>query len=96
LALQYPNTSQRVTRSGNKKPRLSGVFLEPSDGLEPSTPSLPCAPGPLRSVASGCQVARLSLFDGSRVCDWLTPVAPAWLHKCSIPSAASPRAACTR
>ena len=26
----------------NKNPRLRG-FLEPSDGLEPSTPSLPCS-----------------------------------------------------
>jgi len=28
------------TKIGNKNPRLAGI-LEPSDGLEPSTPSLP-------------------------------------------------------
>ncbi len=29
--------------------QVSGTFAEPSDGLEPSTPSLPCAPNGNRS-----------------------------------------------
>src|SRR2546422_9169449 len=55
------------------------------DGLEPSTPSLPCAPKPLPWVATGCRSAYLSRFRDSPICDRLPPVAPAWLHRCSMP-----------
>ena len=41
----------------------SGDFAEPSDGLEPSTPSLPCAPKPLPWVATRCGSACLSGFE---------------------------------
>src|SRR5579859_8114676 len=56
-------------------------FAKPSDGLEPSTPSLPCAPERLPWVATGCRSARLSRFRPLPKCDPLPPVAPAWLHK---------------
>jgi hypothetical protein len=65
-------------------PRSSGDFAEPSDGLEPSTPSLPCAPERLPWVATGCGLACLSGFRGRLICHWLPLVAPAGLHKCSI------------
>ena len=58
--------------------------LKPSDGLEPSTPSLPfrCARNYRQSAArdSAC----LSDFATVRICRHSSPVAPALLHKCSI------------
>jgi hypothetical protein len=65
---------------------FSSSFAEPSDGLEPSTPSLPCAPKRLPWVATGCESACLRRFRGGPICHRLPPVALAWLHKCSIPS----------
>jgi hypothetical protein len=40
-----------------KRPRFAGAFAEPSDGLEPSTPSLPCDPNGNRwqPVATVCR-----------------------------------------
>jgi hypothetical protein len=58
--------------------------VKPSDGLEPSTPSLPCAPKPLPWVATGCRLACLSRLGVDCICHWLPPVAPAGLHKCSM------------
>jgi hypothetical protein len=55
-------------------PRSSGDFAEPSDGLEPSTPSLPCAPERLPWVATGCGLACLSGFRGRLICHWLRPL----------------------
>jgi hypothetical protein len=57
--------------------------FKPSDGLEPSTPSLPCAAKRLPWVASGCGSACLSGFRARPICHRLPPVAPAGLHKCS-------------
>ena len=58
--------------------------MKPSDGLEPSTPSLPCGPEPLPWIATGCRLAYLGRFRRRPICDPLPPVAPAWLHKRSI------------
>ena len=44
------------------KKLVSRGFVKPSDGLEPSTPSLPCGLGPLPLVADGCESACLSRF----------------------------------
>jgi heme-degrading monooxygenase HmoA len=62
----------------------SGARAEPSNGLEPLTPSLPCAPEPLPWVATGCRSAHLSRFPRPPICDRLPLVAPARLHKRSI------------
>jgi hypothetical protein len=75
-------------RSKAKVP-VCGDFAEPSDGLEPSTPSLPSKVCLLRGVATGCRSALLSRFLGGCACEGLPPVAPAWLHRCSIPSRTS-------
>jgi hypothetical protein len=69
----------------NTKAPTCGAFAEPSNGLERLTPSLPCAPEPLPWVARGCRSACLSRFRGPRICHRLPLVAPAWLHKRSIP-----------
>jgi hypothetical protein len=61
-----------------------GPAAEPSDGLEPSTPSLPCGPGRNRSQPSATVFAFLSRFRRGPICHRLPPVAPALLHKCSI------------
>jgi hypothetical protein len=50
-----------------------------------STPSLPCAAEQLPWVATGCRSSRLSRFRSGSICDWLPLVAPAGLHKCSMP-----------
>jgi hypothetical protein len=46
----------------NAKAPTCGAFAEPSDGLEPSTPSLPCGLEPLPRVATGCGSACSSGF----------------------------------
>src|SRR5258708_13041341 len=69
----------------NAKAPTCGAFAEPSNGLEPLTPSLPCAPEPLPEVATGCRSACLSRFRGPSICARLPPVAPAPLHKYPIP-----------
>jgi hypothetical protein len=74
---------QLFTPHLGKAPR-AGAFAEPSDGLEPSTPSLPCAAKRLPWVATGCGPACLSGFRGCPICHRLPPVAPAGLHTCSI------------
>ena len=79
-----PRLQQRTLplRTAPRSHRLrlhARAFLEPSDGLEPSTPSLPCAPEPLPWVATGCRSACLSGFRGCPICHRLPPVAPAGL-----------------
>jgi aldo/keto reductase family protein len=74
---RYPEAHQRMMP-------VCGAFAEPSDGLEPSTPSLPCAPigNWWQPVANG-----FGLFPSFSEPLHLPPVplaAPARLHKCSI------------
>src|ERR671932_1662429 len=55
---------------------LCGAFAEPSDGLEPSTPSLPCAARGNRSQPTATVCACLSPFAAVRfaaVCYRLQP-----------------------
>jgi integral membrane protein TerC family protein len=66
-----------------EKPRYEG-FAEPSNGLEPLTPSLPFAPSGNPSQPR----QRFGLFRRFRArstCHRLPSAAPAWLHKCSMP-----------
>ena len=66
------------------KAATCGAFAEPSDGLEPSTPSLPWNVARNRSQPTAMVLA---YFCGSceRVsCRWLPPVATTGLHKGSI------------
>ncbi len=67
---------------------LQGFCLKPSDGLEPSTPSLPCAAIGNRSQPTATVFASLSRFRGLPICHRLPSVATALLHRCSILSAA--------
>ena len=79
-----PATYPRVARAGDNKCLFAGISVKPPDGLEPSTPSLPCAVKRLPWVATGCGSACLSGFRRCPICHRLPPVAPAGLHKCSI------------
>jgi len=63
----WTSDSRPIARPDNGKRSSAGINQKPSDGLEPSTPSLPSA--------------HLSRFGGCRICDRLPPVAPAWLQK---------------
>ena len=58
---------------------FAGISRKPSNGLEPLTPSLPCAPERLPWVATGCGSACLSGFSGSPICHPLPLVAPVGL-----------------
>jgi hypothetical protein len=60
------------------------LTLEPSDGLEPSTPSLPWSLGGKRSQPTATVFAYLSRFRPPPICQRLPPVATAGLHKGSI------------
>jgi hypothetical protein len=59
-----PSRVSTGSRNRQNKPICRG-FLKPSDGLEPSTPSLPSSPGPLRTVASRCELACFEPFSPS-------------------------------
>jgi hypothetical protein len=68
-------------RGTAQTPRVRSVVKgrgESSDGLEPSTPSLPCAAERLPWLATGCRSACSSGFLGSCICDRLPPVAARW------------------
>ena len=83
MVLAPPDDKPR-SKPGFVRQPLCGAFAEPSDGLEPSTPSLPSASGGLPSVARGCGSAYVCRFWPDPICERLPPVAPAWLHKRSI------------
>jgi hypothetical protein len=67
-----------------RKTRLSGAFIEPSSGLEPETPSLPCTPNRNRSQRTATDSACFRGFWPSAICQRLRPVATTGLHKGSI------------
>src|SRR5207247_603081 len=71
-------TDPLVSFEATKK-AICWPFVKPSDGLEPSTPSLPCPPKRLPWVVTGCRSAYLSRFSRPPICDRLPPVAPARL-----------------
>jgi len=70
----------------NKKSRFPGIFslAKPSDGLEPSTPSLPWSLGGNLSQPTATVFAYLGRSRRRPICDRLPPVAAALLHKCSM------------
>jgi catechol 2,3-dioxygenase-like lactoylglutathione lyase family enzyme len=57
-------TLEIVQVPAKEKAPVCGAFAEPSDGLEPSTPSLPCAPVGNRSQPTATVFAYLSFFAG--------------------------------
>jgi hypothetical protein len=83
-----PQSKARPLTSASEKTGksyLAATFPKPSDGLEPSTPSLPCAPIGNRSQPMATVLACSSRFWGNPICHRLPPVATALLHKCSMP-----------
>src|SRR6266511_4277997 len=79
-----PAKNRSLAITGNTKCLFAGLFFKPSDGLEPSTPSLPCAPIGNWSQPTATVFACPSRFQGRPICHRLPPVATALLHKCSI------------
>src|SRR5919204_5909919 len=73
-----------VQVSSKEKAQICGTFAKPSDGLEPSTPSLPCAPFGNGSQPTARVLAYFHGFRRHRICDRLPPVATTGLHKGSI------------
>jgi hypothetical protein len=79
-----PARDSRFTKVDKPIALFAGVSAKPSDGLEPSTPSLPCAPFGNWSQPMATVLACFGRFQGRSICHQLPPVAPALLHKCSI------------
>jgi len=77
------STKHSAADSGNRNSLYAGTNRKPSDGLEPSTPSLPytCARNQRQPAAT--VLACLSRFRTGPPCHRLPPFAPALLHKCS-------------
>jgi hypothetical protein len=75
----------RVLDSGNTKVPFAGTSCKPSDGLEPSTPSLPCDPNRNRWQPVATVSRYLKPFRRFRRAKPLPPVAPPLFHSCSIP-----------
>src|SRR5439155_13291924 len=70
--------------AANEKAPTCGAFAEPSDGLEPSTPSLPCAPIGNRSQPTATVWLVLAASASDPISHRLPPVATTGLHKGSI------------
>jgi hypothetical protein len=75
-----------VLAQTTKTGRFAGIFLilEPSDGLEPSTPSLPWNDSGNWSQPTATVFAYSSRLRSCSICHRLPPVATAGLHKGSI------------
>jgi hypothetical protein len=75
-----------VHHGNNKAAFCSGFVItnKPSDGLEPSTPSLPCAPNGNRLQPMATVIACPGAFRANPICHPLPPVATTGLHKGSI------------
>jgi hypothetical protein len=61
--------------------RFAVLLGKPSDGIEPSTPSLRCAPFGKRSQPTATVLACLRRFRAEAICDRLPRVATTGLHK---------------
>jgi hypothetical protein len=72
------------------EPPRAGRSAKPSFSLEPSTPSLPCAPNGNRSQPVATVLACSSRCRGLPICERLPLVATARLHKRSILLAGMP------
>src|SRR5206468_10591147 len=70
-----------VQVKAEQKAPLCGAFAEPSDGLEPSTPSLPCAASGNWSQPTATVFACFNGFAPLAIRHWLPPVATTGLHK---------------
>jgi hypothetical protein len=79
-----------------QKSPVSGDFFsaKPSDGLEPSTPSLPCDFGGNRWQPVAKRFGLLRRFRGSKRSHRLRPIAPPFFHNLSILSATARSAVC--
>ena len=76
-----PARNQNLAFAGNTVCPFAGLLCKPSDGLEPSTPSLPWNDSGNRSQPTATVFACLGRFRGRAVCQRLPRVATAGLHK---------------
>ena len=76
----------------NTKAPTGGALQSPLTDSNRRPPPYHALRNDCRGVATGCGSACLSGFRGCSICHRLPPVAPAGLHKCSIPSPGSPMA----
>src|SRR5262249_55558575 len=81
---RWTSKPRQLATKGKRKERISRNFAEPSDGLEPSTPSLPCAAFRNRQRTPATVFAWLGGLRARGICDQLRPVATTGLHKGSI------------
>ena len=71
----------RVEPAGNLR---RSIGAKPSHGLEPWTPSLPCAFAGNWSRTTALVSACFCRFPGLSICHWLRLVVPARLQNCSM------------
>jgi hypothetical protein len=76
-----PECVRVFNEQATTKCRFAGSLLKPSDGLEPSTASLPWNDSGNRSQPTATVLACLGRFSGRAVCQRLPRVATAGLHK---------------
>jgi hypothetical protein len=91
LSLKAPKSAPDQIRRGvtqhssSASPTVCGAFAEPSSGLEPETPSLPCDP----NGNGGQPLAKVGRYfkplSAVRRGERLPGVAPSLFHNCSIP-----------
>jgi len=79
------HTRRSATGCRSKSPALAGLLGKPSDGLEPSTPSLPCDPNGNRWQPVATVSSQIKPFSPGRRAERLPPAAPPLFHNCSIP-----------
>src|SRR4029450_13909786 len=84
--LFHTGGARSVDSQDDRNPALLGSYeREPSDGLEPSTPSLPWNVSGNRRQHAATRSACFRPFGCRRICHRLPPVATALLHTRSIP-----------
>jgi hypothetical protein len=87
IAIARARTRSRIMAvqvGSTEKAAICAAFAEPSDGLEPSTPSLPWNDLGNWSQPTATVLPSFRDFPGRAICYRLPPVAPAGLHKGSI------------
>src|SRR3954454_7901907 len=83
----YSSNYDALQDPGLEQPFLSRTFVEPSDGLEPSPPSLPSRVVGKRWQRPAARRKDLCGFWRVAPCPWLRLFASALLHKCSTQAA---------
>jgi hypothetical protein len=84
VPVSYPRRIKISPSRATKHGQFAGIFFKSSDGLEPSTSSLPFWGRGNQRQSTATDFAWFRRFGVQTICHWLPLVAPAGLHKRSI------------